>query len=220
MPSFTLAQPRSSFAAAVPSTFIHAALIACALWVTRATASALIADPRVIAIDWPLPTVSHTASTIATPTIPGAPIISAPVIPDLPIPDPPPVLPGVPRVDPGTDVPGTPSTAPGHPGTDTVSLAQIFREAEVDELPQLLSAGRLRYPAVLAEAGIVGAVTLTFVIDAEGRVDPAAIEILSATHAGFIAAAQEAVATSRFRPARKHGTAVRVRVRQTIAFKH
>jgi TonB family protein len=72
---------------------------------------------------------------------------------------------------------------------------------------------------VLAEAGIEGAVTLTFVIDTEGKVDPSAIEILSATHPGFVAAAKEAVATGRFHPARKRGTAVSVRVRQTVTFR-
>ena len=89
----------------------------------------------------------------------------------------------------------------------------------MDELPSLLAGGRLRYPTVLAEAGMEGAVTLAFVIDAEGRVEVEGIEVISSTHPGFVPAAKEGVITSRFRPARHGGVAVRVRVRQTITFR-
>ena len=220
MPSFTLAPPQSSFAAALPSTFLHVGLIVSAIWATRATAIAIADPPIEISIDWAVHPVRHAMSTTSTVAIPGAPSIEMPVIPDLPATDPFSDLPILPRIDPGATIPRTTAETLGLPGAETIPVAQIFRETEVDELPSLLTPGRLRYPAVLADAGIGGAVTLTFVIDAEGRVDPAAIEILSATHLGFVEAAKEAVATSRFRPARKHGSAVRVRVRQTITFKH
>ncbi|MEP7271414.1 MAG: energy transducer TonB, partial [Acidobacteriota bacterium] len=116
-------------------------------------------------------------------------------------------------------VPGTPSTLLGLPGADPGSVTAILRESEVDERPSLVVAGRQRYPTVLAEAGIGGSVTLSFVIDAEGKVEEEGIEVVQATHPGFVAAARETVLTSRFRAARKGGAAVRVRVRQTITFR-
>ncbi|MBW8771952.1 MAG: TonB family protein [Gemmatimonadetes bacterium] len=154
----------------------------------------------------------------------GVPIPTAPAaqtdapLPTIPRIDPVPWHPGSTIVDPST-LTGDPGTlTPGAFGSDQGSTSQVFQEAEVDDLPSLVTAGRLRYPPVLAEAGIDGAVTLTFVIDTAGRVDPAAIEILAATHPGFVAAAEEAVSTSLFHPARKHGAAVRVRVRQRVTF--
>jgi TonB family protein len=123
-------------------------------------------------------------------------------------------------VDPTTVVPGPTSILLGTTPGDSISATTILAESEVDELPTLISAGVLRYPTILQESGIDGSVTLTFVIDTEGRVEAGGIEILSATQAGFAPAAQQAVLTSRFRPARKHGVPVRVRVRQVITFRH
>jgi TonB family protein len=219
MPSFTLAQPQSSFAAAIPSTVVHGLLVAAAVWLSQAAPIDL--TPRTSPIDLTFATASTPRHSVSTPVVslPGAPVVRVPDLPGLPPIAPVPWHPGARMVDP-TSLPTDPTVSTSvFPGTDTVLTAQVFREAEVDELPTLLSPGRLRYPPVLAEAGIAGSVTLTFVIDAEGRVDPAAIEILSATHPGFVEAAKEAVSTSRFHPARKHGAAVRVRVRQTVAFR-
>lgn len=219
MPSFALVQPQSTFAAALPSTLVHGLLVAAAVWLSQAAPIDLTPRAGPIDLTFETPSAPHHPTTTPVVSLPGAPVVRAPDLPGLPPIVPIPWHPGSTMIDP-TSLPGDPVvTTPGFPGTDTVALSQIFREAEVDELPSLLTPGRLRYPAVLAEAGIAGAVTLAFVIDAEGRVDPAAIEILAATHAGFVAAAKEAVATSRFRPARKQGSAVRVRVRQTVTFR-
>ena len=219
MPAFALAEPQSSFTAALPSTLVHAALIAVAIWASRATVAAVRHPPIEVSIGWPTPTIAHPVVSTPTPALPGAPIVSAPVLPPIPTMDPSPVLPGTPRIDPTIFTPNTPLGAPFVPGGDPGSAAAIFHEAEVDELPVLLVAGRLRYPPVLAESGIAGSVTLAFVIDIEGKVEAGAFDVLTASHPGFVAAAEEAVLTSRFRPARKGGVAVRVRVRQTVTFR-
>ena len=219
MPAFALAEPQSSFVAALPSTLVHVALIGAAIWASRATVAAVRHPPIDVSIAWPTPTTSHPVVSTPVPALPGAPIVSAPVLPTMPVTDPLPSLPGTTPIDPTIFTPTTPPGAPFVPGGDPGSAAAIFREAEVDELPTLLAAGRLRYPAVLAESGIAGSVTLAFVIDVEGKVEAGAFEVLSATHPGFVAAAEEAVVTSRFRPARKGGVAVRVRVRQTVTFR-
>ncbi|MEO6068180.1 MAG: TonB family protein [Gemmatimonadota bacterium] len=219
MPTFALAEPQSSFVAALPSTLVHAALIWAAIWASQATVAAVSGDPIQVSIAWPVQTTTHPVVSTPTPALPAAPIVSVPVLPPIPTTEPSPVLPGTPRIDPTTLTPDTPPGVPFVPGGDPGSAAAIFREAEVDELPALLAAGRLRYPAVLAESGIAGSVTLAFVIDVEGSVEAGAFEVLAATHQGFVAAAVEAVVTSRFRPARKGGVAVRVRVRQTVTFR-
>ncbi len=216
MPAFILVEPPSSFGAALPSTLLHGALIAGAIWASGAGVAAITDDPVEVSIAWPVHTTSHQVMT-TTLTLPGIPVIGRPVIPDLPT-DPLPRIPGT-TVDPRQF---TTDSAPGTsiiPGNDPGSAVGIFRDTEVDELPSLLAGGRLRYPTVLAAAGTEGAVTLSFVIDVEGRVEVEGIEVISSTHPGFVPAAKEGVITSRFRPARHGGVAVRVRVRQTIAFR-
>lgn len=218
MPTFTIVEPESVPLAALPSTLLHAALIVGAIWASRAAVAGITQVPIEVSIRWPVQATTNPAVTTTSSTLPGIPVVGVPAFPDLPTIDPFAPIPGT-TVDPRqlvTDpVPGTSILPGGDPGP-TIG---IFRDTEVDELPSLISAGRLRYPAVLSELSIDGAVTLSFVIDAEGRVELDGIEVISATHVGFVPAAQEAVTTSRFRPARKDGHAVRVRVRQTVTFR-
>jgi protein TonB len=218
MPSFTMPVGRSSFSAALPSTTFHVALLIAAIWGTRASAIAISQHSTEIPIDWVVTRTSHPVSSTERVMIPVAPLVEESIIPKIDLSGVPPIIPGHPKVFPPSSTPSKWTAIPGIAGNDTGSTTQVFPESEVDDLPSLITSGRLRYPPVLAEAGVEGSVTLTFVIDAEGTVDPSAIEILSATHPGFIEAAREAVSTSRFRPARRHGAAVRVRVRQTVTF--
>jgi TonB family protein len=219
MYTFTLADSHDSFLAALPSTALHALLIAGAIVAGRASTDAIV-DPGPGIIDLSLPTTPATRVNAPISTIPGAPVtgidLSVPPIPGLPPLD----LPGLPHpVDPTTLVPGTHMTLPGLPGSDAGHAATVLTESEVDDLPVLLAAGALRYPSVLAAARMEGSVTLEFVIDAEGRVAPQGMKVLAASHQGFVAAAEEAVRTTRFRPARKDGHPVPVRVRQTVTFR-
>jgi len=75
-----------------------------------------------------------------------------------------------------------------------------------------------RYPAALGTAGIEGRVTLEFVIDTTGRVEPASLRVLESTHPAFEAAAREALARAVFRPARLGAYPVRQLTRQAIRF--
>ena len=211
MPTFALMQPESSPLAALPSTLFHAAVVAGAIWASGATVASVEDSPIEIPLTWTAHPTTRPATTTSV-HIPGIPLIGSPTIPDLPEPGPIPTLPGTtidPRQFTHESLPGGPATTGGDPVGDS----------EVDDLPTLISSGRLRYPAVFADAGVEGSVTLLYVIDIEGRVEEAGIEVLSASHAGFIPAAREAVTTSRFRPAKKGSHPVRVRVRQTITFR-
>src|SRR5688500_1845573 len=167
MYTFTLADSHDSFLAAIPSTALHAVLIAAAIAAGR-TAAVVSPDPMPVLIDWPLPATPSTPAQHTMSGITGAPIVlcNCPLLhaPDLP-----------------------------HSPT-------ILTESEFHDRPVRLAARALRYPAVLAAARMSGSVTLEFVIDVEGRVAPEGLKILSSTHQGFVAAAQEAVQTTRFRP--------------------
>ena len=58
------------------------------------------------------------------------------------------------------------------------------------------------YPELLRQAGVQGRVVLEAVIDTAGHVEPGSLVVVAAAHPGFVAAAQQAVAATLFRPAR------------------
>ena len=89
----------------------------------------------------------------------------------------------------------------------------------MDERPELLSHPPLRYPEILKEAGIEGAVVLDAVVDTAGRIERGSVRIVTSTNALFDAAARETIAGSLYRPGRWGGRAVRVRVTQPVVFR-
>lgn len=103
-------------------------------------------------------------------------------------------------------------------GTGPVDNAQVFLEAQVDDQPQLISAGPMRYPEVLRAAGIAGRVVVQFVIDTAGHPEPSTINIVTTPHPGFNNATKELVSKSVYRPGKVRGAAVAVLVRQSINF--
>jgi TonB family protein len=74
------------------------------------------------------------------------------------------------------------------------------------------------YPELLRQARIQGRVLLEAVVDTMGRVEPASLIVVSATHPGFVAPARQTLIATLFRPGRVHGRAVRVRVRLPFDF--
>jgi TonB family protein len=221
MPMFALAEPEHSALNLLPSTVLHSLLVAAAIAASRAGPLDPIGDQaQVFEITFPVQTTPHTTvdpgvtAIIAAPNIIADPPLELPPVTELP------TIPGVRVVDPKALL--DPSIVrvgwPG--GSDTLTTtATVLSESEVDDPPSLLAAGPLRYPPVLREAGITGSATLAFIIDTDGRVEEQGMEVLAATHPGFVAAATETIRASRFHPAKSHGAAVRVRVRQTISFR-
>lgn len=109
---------------------------------------------------------------------------------------------------PGGPVTGRPSAPPGG-----------FTETEVEEPARVVSQPSPRYPPVLQHAELEGRVVVEFVIDTTGHLEPGSFRVLESSHAGFEAAAAEAVQRSLFRPARIRGQPVRQRATQAIAFR-
>ncbi len=67
----------------------------------------------------------------------------------------------------------------------------------------------LRYPALLAGAGVEGIVELQFAVDQHGAIDTTTIVILRSTHELFTRAARQSLQEWRAPPAMRRGAAVR-----------
>jgi protein TonB len=108
---------------------------------------------------------------------------------------------------------------PGAPGAgDLNAVWEATTRDERFEQAVVVSPPVPRYPTVLAAVGIEGKVSLEFVIDTLGRVEPASIRILGSTHEAFERSARDAVAAAVFHPARLSSRPVRQLTRQSIRF--
>jgi TonB family protein len=85
---------------------------------------------------------------------------------------------------------------------------------------ELVVQPRFAYPRVLLEAGISGRVTLQFIVDTLGLVEPSSVEVMSSTHEAFAGAAREGILEARFAPARYGGRTVRQLSRMPVSFKN
>jgi TonB family protein len=95
----------------------------------------------------------------------------------------------------------------------------ILAESAVDEPASVLRQRAPRYPPTLQAAGLEGRVSVRFVIDGEGRVEPGSVRITSATHAGFEESARETIIRTLFRPARARGRPVRQWAEQSVVYR-
>jgi len=100
------------------------------------------------------------------------------------------------------------SVVPGNP--ELVWLADRLRMK-----PVLYGGMRLVYPDSLRRKGISGRVTLEFVVDTLGRVEPG-VRMLSTAHPMLVAPAKEMLQGARFVPGRVRGRPVRVLMRMGL----
>ena len=103
-------------------------------------------------------------------------------------------------------------------GTGPVEIGQTFLEAQVDDPPQMISQGPQLFPPAMRAAGIPGKVTMQYVVDVTGHVEPGSLKVLSATHQAFVEPTKQMLLKSLFKPGKVRGEAVRVLVQQTINF--
>jgi hypothetical protein len=75
------------------------------------------------------------------------------------------------------------------------------------------------YPKTLRSQGVSGCVIAQFVIEADGRVNPATLEVLRASHIEFVQAVRESLPTMHFAPARLGGRPVRQIAQQPFMFR-
>lgn len=101
---------------------------------------------------------------------------------------------------------------------------KIYDLSEVDAMPKLASGSFMAriindaYPANLRKAGVGGAVQMEFVVNANGKVEPASIDAVSSVPA-LVEAAKQVAPKLEFTPAKVKGTAVKSRVVLPLVFK-
>lgn len=120
------------------------------------------------------------------------------------------------------DVIGPPNPADTRAPTGNTDPGDVIRPGDVVEAGVLAEAPAVQnqreaqralerlYPATLRDAGVSGEATLQFIVGTDGRVEPASIRVVAATHDQFGEASRRAVERFRFRPAKVNGTPVRV----------
>lgn len=95
---------------------------------------------------------------------------------------------------------------------------ETFLQEQVDDPVQPINIPKPRYPPVLQQAGVSGAVDVQYVVDTLGHAEPRSWTVLKSTNAQFEAPAREAIMKGVFKPARIKGAAVRQLVQQSIKF--
>ena len=101
-------------------------------------------------------------------------------------------------------------TAFGQSGSGDGGITESRAEVVTSPLPI--------YPDLLRQAGVQGRVVLEAIVDTTGRVLATSIQVVSATHPGFVAPARQALLASLFRPAMVGGQPIRMRVRIPYEF--
>lgn len=99
------------------------------------------------------------------------------------------------------------------------TVSKVFRVIEVDSAAvRDPESGAPIYPEELQRRGIEGWVTLQFVVDTLGHVEPSSVRVANSTSSAFTAAVLEAVPQMRYRPALRNGRPVRQEAEQVIRF--
>jgi TonB family protein len=94
----------------------------------------------------------------------------------------------------------------------------VYKEEELSEPPEMLEFATPVYPSALGQAGIEGVVTVTYIVNTAGRVEPASVTFVSPDRPEMAEAVGVALAKAVFRPGRVRGRPVRVLVRQSFRF--
>jgi TonB family protein len=117
--------------------------------------------------------------------------------------------------------PSTGGTGTGGEGVDpnqTYTANAVDRIAEVRDRAAVARTMQRLYPSHLRDAGVGGRVVVTFVVDANGRVEPGSIRINSAPHPDLAEQTRRALVDIRFRPAQKGNRNVRQLVTMPIVW--
>jgi protein TonB len=172
----------------------------------------------------PPPTPGQTLETPSPATVPDG--ISEPDPSEQPV-----RVEDVTGVGPIGDVIGTPPAAPTPPTGNTEptpgppSEGYVYMSEMVEARPELANGGEVSrlferfYPRMLADQGVAGRVMLELIVEANGRVRPGSVRVISATNDQFSSATMRIVERFRFRPARVGDQAVPVMVTIPIDWK-
>ena len=95
-------------------------------------------------------------------------------------------------------------------------ISNLFSIGDLDQQPVHRVRNPPNYPYDMRRAGINGSVTIEFIINTEG--DVIQTQVIKSTHREFEMPALQAVQKWKFKPGRKGGRVVNVRVSQTLEF--
>lgn len=200
------------------SVAVHATLIASAIALTlrdgTSKTSAVRPLPPVLYVD-AMVGEARTASLPSGPTLAASPDllpITVPNIPSFDLTQPAQTI--APSEIFGTFASSWPaSTRPALP------TGGVYKERLVDRAAApRTDNGSPPYPLSLRSAGLEGDVRVRFIVDTVGRVEPASIEILQATHPLFGSAVATWLLRTRYSPAEVAGRFVRQLVEQRVSF--
>ena len=108
---------------------------------------------------------------------------------------------------------------PPSPDPASVGDEHIFQAVDVDrEVVRQADAVAPIYPEQLRLGGVQGGVTVRFVVDTTGRIEPGSLFVVGATHPLFAAAVRDAAPDMIFQPAVRTGRPVRQQVIQSFQF--
>jgi len=110
------------------------------------------------------------------------------------------------------------STAWSARGNAGAGPLQLDGEPGPEERAEVLTSPLPLYPDLLRQAGVEGRVVLDAVVDTTGRVVATSIQVVTATNAGFVAPARQALLATLFRPAMVGGRPIRMLVRIPYEF--
>ncbi len=99
---------------------------------------------------------------------------------------------------------------------DSIGRAAPVAARDLTEKPVVRSCRAESPPEALA--GRNGAVVVAYIVDTLGRVEPASVRIVQASHAGLIPAAIASVRSCRLEPGRRDGRPVRTALQQRVTF--
>lgn len=96
-------------------------------------------------------------------------------------------------------------------GVAPVAAAAVSRKPAI--------AGCTQSPAPPHLAGVTGSVIVAYIVDTAGRVEPASVRILQASHAGLAEAAAATIRTCTLTPGQSGGRPVRTVITQRVTFR-
>lgn len=204
------------------STGLHAGVLLLAVAATRG-AAAPRDDRRPPPASFVVAVPPGQVATAATGAVAGAIVSAATSLPAIAIPG---VVPNRVPLPPagGIDLPHTGGSRRfGMPG-DAVDAGAVIgvvgrRVVVADRTVEPMAGPKPTYPEALRRARIAGSVRVRFIVDRQGSVDSASVEVLSSSHPAFDLPAVRAVRQWRFRPAQVGDEAVDQLVTQLISFR-
>ena len=107
----------------------------------------------------------------------------------------------------------------GGTGAVPTVAGEVFLAVDVQDVPSFVTPITPRYPPAMQAAGIPGRVTVQYVVDTTGHMEPTSFRAVASTNPAFVEPAREALLKALFKPGRANGRVVRVLVEQNITFR-